>query len=213
MQKILLAFFVCISGVVSAHTPPVNLSNTPGRPSRGFTEENDDFPTRNHGTGLRVGTAWMLAQAAVRQKQMPRAFEIGVFHQRALSEAVSIQGEAVYYRDATATTHSSGFRLPALLVLNPFDNLNIHFGPQLQVRTGGTAPRALSAETEVPVAAATPRLTGGLVVGAEARAGILRIGVRYALPLGDLVDLKSAGQQVGSAWQSGQVQAYLGAGF
>lgn len=215
MKKLLIAFLVLTAVAASAQNQPVNLSNSPERRAHGFTEENEDLPARNHGMGVRLGSAWAVARSAVDRQRLPVTFEAGFFHQRALSRAVSVQGEALYYRDFTTTGRSSGLRLPALLVINPFYNVSLHAGPQLQWRAAGTAPRAasLTAETVVPVVAAAPRLTGGLVVGGEARAGFLRVGVRYALPFNDLLDLQAAGQQVGRAWHNGQVQAYLGVGF
>ncbi len=220
MKKLLIAFCLLFSaGAATAQQQPTNLSNTPDRPTRGFTDENDELPARNHGTGLRAGANWSLLQTAVRDRKLPGAFEMGFFHQRALSRAVSVQGEALYYRENTTLGTSAGLRLPALFVVNPFYNVSLHAGPQLQVRTSGEAPRsissALGAEGTVPLASTglAPRLTTALLVGGEARVGFLRVGLRYGVPLRDLTDLKATGQRVGSAWQAGQVQAYLGAGF
>ena len=213
VKNLLLALLVCTTSVATAQTYRANHAKAAARRSFVYTDGNEDLPARNHGTGVRVGSAWTLIRPAATNRQLPTTFEVGVFHQRAISRALSFQGELLYYRDATTTSHSSGMRLPALLVINPFYNVSIHLGPQLQVRTAGVAPRALSAETVVPEAAPAPRLSGGLVVGGEARAGFLRFGVRYALPFSNLVDLSAAGKQAGGAWQSGQVQAYLGAGF
>ncbi|MBC7449700.1 MAG: hypothetical protein H7330_16740 [Hymenobacteraceae bacterium] len=215
MKKLLLALFWCTVGAANAQTQPVNLSNNLERPTRGFSLEDEDLPARNHGTGLRMGSAWTLARASVMNQQLPKSFELGFFHQHPLSRAISVQGEALYYRDATNTARNTGLRLPVLLVVNPFYNVSVHLGPQLQVRTGGSVTRSvpLSAETVAPTLSLPAWLTGGVVVGSEARVGFMRIGVRCALPLAKLTDLAAAGRQVGRAWQIGQVQAYLGVGF
>lgn len=222
MNKLLLALLVCTTTLASAKPSghrsrkSHKTSHKAHRPVQRISDDNEDLPSRNHGTGVRVGSMWALTQAAAKGRQLPASFEAGVFRQQPLNRALSVQGEVVYYRASTATGRSSGLRLPALLVINPFYNVSVHVGPQLQVRTGGVAEPMASLEADtnpVPAAAPAPRITGGLVVGGEARAGFLRVGVRYGLPFGDLYDLKAAGQQVGSAWQAGQVQAYLGVGF
>jgi hypothetical protein len=179
--------------------------------------DSEELPDRNHGTGVRFGTAWANAQSAFRGNGFPRAFEFGAFHQHALSSKLSVQIEGLFYHAAPATGGaSSGFRLPALLVFNPFYNVSLHLGPQLQWRTSGTEMRiATSADdaTEPLPAQSAARATTAVVVGGEARVGFVRIGLRYGLPIGELYDLGAAGRQVGQAWQAGQVQTYIGASF
>ncbi len=139
MKIRLFAFFLCSVGFANAQNQPVDLSNNPGRHAHGFSTENDDLPARNHGTGVRAGSSWSLTRTAAQNRQLPRSFEVGVFHQVPLSRIVSLQGEALYYRAATPAGSSSGLRLPALLVINPFYNVSVHIGPQLQLWTRGTA--------------------------------------------------------------------------
>lgn len=216
MKKLLIALLVCSAGVASAQKRPTNLSNSPQRSARGFTDANEELPARNHGTGLHVGTVWGQARAAVRGEGGAVPFEIGAFHQLALSERVSVQGEALLYRDVTPLGRSSGLRLPALLVLNPFYNVSVHVGPQMQLRTGGTATPSATLTADDALAASrtsASRLTAALAVGGEARVGFMRVGLRYTAPFEDLYDLKAAGRQVGRSWQAGQVNVYLGAGF
>ncbi len=216
VKKLLLALLLSAPALTTyAQTQPTNLSNNPGRRSHGFTDDNEELPDRNHGTGLRVGAIWSDARAAASAQRLPGAFEIGAFHQRALSRVFSVQGEALYYRDNVAGVTSKGLRLPALLVINPFYNLSIHVGPQVQWRA--SSERNAYATTELAqvsaVPASTARLSTSLVVGAEARVGFMRVGLRYGLPFREMADLPVAGNRFGDAWRAGQVQAYLGAGF
>jgi hypothetical protein len=218
VKKLLLALLLSSPALTTyAQTQPVNLSNNPSRRPHGFTDENEELPDRNHGTGLRVGAIWADARNAASNRRTPGSFEFGAFHQRALSRVFSVQGEALYYREQAAGATNSGLRLPALLVINPFYNLSLHVGPQLQWRT--SAARAYPT-TELagsgPVtttAASTGRLSTALVVGAEARVGFMRVGLRYGLPFQQMADLPEAGNRFADAWHAGQVQAYLGAGF
>ena len=217
MKKLLFVLLAYTAGISSVQAQSGNYGHRTSQAVHSYSADDDDLPARNHGTGVRLGTSWALARATAQGHSAPVAFEAGVFHQRALSRAVSVQGEALYYRAATAAGRTTGFRLPLLLVINPFYNVSIHAGPQLQVRTGGTSER-LPSVTEAEVPAATPapagaRLTGGLVIGGEARIGFLRVGLRYGMQFKALMDLPAAGQQVGSAWQNSLMQAYLGAGF
>ena len=99
--------------------------------------------------------------------------------------------------------HGTGLRLPVLLVLNPWDNVSFHLGPQLRWQMAS----ATTAETSLRTAA---RLTTEFVLGAEARVYRGRVGTRYGMPLGLLADLPAAGDRFGSAWRAGQLQVYLG---
>lgn len=220
LKKLLLAtLFAATALTANAQTRPVNLSNVPGRSAHGFTEENENLPARNHGTGVRVGAAWTDARAsALTTHRLPSSFEAGVFHQHALTRFASVQPELLYYRERTAAATRSGIRVPLLLVLNPFENVSIHLGPQVQFRTSSKANASLPAASgDLAAVEMAPTATSSLSVaftaGAEARVGFMRVGVRYALPFGAFTDPGAAGKRAASAWNSGQVQAYLGAGF
>ena len=226
MKKLLFIFLVSLTGTASAQIRRGHHNTSaPKRPhvyATASANDDTDLPDRNHGTGLRLGTTWASVKAGARGEAPPATFEGGVFHQRALSPRLSVQGEALYYRDVTTfgtdRRISSGFRLPALFVINPFYNVSFHVGPQLQWRTGGsawqTAPAPTAGEAPgAPTVMLAPRLTGSAVVGAEARLSFLRFGLRYSLPFNELMDLPAAGRHFSNAWSNGQMQAYLGAGF
>ena len=160
----------------------------------------DEF-VRNYGTGLRLGSEL----AALRSGRMFSTLEVGAYHQHALGAVGSVQVEAVYFRQpATATEAAArGLRLPVLLVLNPFDNVGLHLGPQL--RWQPTAARPVEGGIRPPTA-----LTAEFVFGAEARVNRGRVGARYGFPLALLTDLPAVGDRFGGAWQAGQLQVYLG---
>ena len=187
------------------------LSNNPTRSSRRLAateQEDDDLPARNHGTGIRAGVVWAAARAAVGAHRLPALFEAGAFHQRAFGRAGSVQIEALFFRQRrdSSVAAASGIRLPVLLVFNPFYNISLHCGPQLQWAWGQLAPTEAGAR-------ATSAVTAGIVVGGEARVELLRVGLRYGAPMAALTDLKAAGNAAGAAWKGGQVQVYLGMGF
>ena len=167
----------------------------------GATDDEGREFVRNHGTGLRLGSEL----ASLRTARFTSALEMGGYHQRRLGEVGSVQVEALYFRQpATATALSTrGLRLPVLLVLNPWDNVSFHLGPQLRWQMAS----ATTAETSLRTAA---RLTTEFVFGAEARVYRGRVGTRYGMPLGLLADLPAAGDRFGSAWRAGQLQVYLG---
>lgn len=189
---------------------PVNLSNNPARPTRAFTPEEraEDLPARNHGTGLRLGVLWAAARTAVSGHRLPAVFEVGAFHQRAFGRVGSVQVEALFFRQSgdSATAATTGLRLPVLLVINPFDNVSFHVGPQVSWAKGLGAPVEAGRRTSSALAA-------GIVAGAEARVERLRVGLRYGTALAALVHLSTAGQAVAAAWKAGQVQVYLGVGL
>ncbi len=160
----------------------------------------DDF-VRNHGTGLHFGSEL----AAARSGGLFSALEVGGYHQHRLGEVGSVQIEALYFRQpATATAAAaSGLRLPLLLVLNPFDNVSLHVGPQLRWQpTVADAP-------EGAAGAAVQPLSTELVVGAEARVERFRVGTRYCAPGALLADLPAFGDRFGAAWKGGNLQVYL----
>lgn len=160
---------------------------------------------RNHGTGVRFGTEL----AAARNGGLMTNIEAGLYHQHRLGGVGSVQVEALYFclsAPATATaqaTAASGLRLPVMLVLNPLDNISLHFGPQL--RWQSVAPRATEAGLQK-----APSLMAELVMGAEARLGRGRVGVRYAMPATLLADLPATGDRIGAAWKTGRLQVYAG---
>lgn len=220
LKKFLFATLLAASAlVVNAQTQPVNLSNVPGRSAHGFTDENEELLARNHGTGVHIGAAWTDARSsALTTHQMPGSFEVGVFHQHAFTRFASVQSELLYYRERTATTTRSGLRVPLLLVLNPFYNVSVHLGPQIQWRTatksnGALLPATGDLANPELVHSSNARLSLAFTIGGEARVGFLRVGLRYAVPMSDLSDPSAVGKRAASAWQAGQVQAYLGAGF
>lgn len=183
---------------------PVNLSNNPSRSAHGFTEDNEEEPARNFGTGVRAGGTWI----DVSRGRMPSTFEVGAFHQKALSRTFSVQGEVVYYRQRTTTATTGGLRLPVLLVTNIFQNVSIHVGPQVQWQPG-TARSADAFSSEVPQQP-TPHLSTSLVAGIEARVYRARVGVRYQSEFSSLSDPVVAGQRLAHAWNAGLIQGYLG---
>lgn len=162
------------------------------------TNEDDEDYVRNHGTGVKLSAAW----AGFRQ-----GFEVGAFHQERLGQVGSFQIETLYYRKPTATGTVGGLHVPALLVLNPFDNASIHFGPQVQWQ-----PRSIvvaQTETSVP----TSKITTSMVLGAEARLYCARVGVRLAMPFSAFAEPVAAGQRLADQWKAGQMQVYMGVGI
>ncbi len=201
------------------HPQPVNLSNTPGRAAHGFTDANETLPDRNHGTGVRLGVILAAAREAMRHGRVPAVFEAGIFHQHALGHVGSVQAELLFFRERTVSSSTGtptapgfrtvkGLRIPLLLVINPFYNVSIHLGPQLQWQWNAPVP-----DDRGRAERSGARLTAGVVVGGEARVGCGRVGLRYGLPMAALSDLADAGARAGAAWKSGQVQVYLGAGL
>lgn len=164
----------------------------------------EEYASRNHGTGGRVGVACATV----------RSFEVAAFHQHALSPGFSVLAEAGYYRQHAAAI-TSGLHLPALLVFNLFDNGSIQVGPQLQWQLASrparvAAPEALT--SPVPAAPTSP-VSVALVAGAELRVECVRFGMRFNLPFSALTNLPEAGDRMSAAWKTGQVQAYVGVGF
>lgn len=163
-------------------------------------EQDDEDYVRNHGTGVKLGAAW----AGFR-----KGFEFGAFHQARLGQVGSLQAEVLYYRQPTTTGTVGGLRVPALLVLNPFDNGSIHFGPQVQWQ-----PRsAAAAVSDKPTAIATSKITTSMVMGAELRFYCARVGMRFALPFAAFTEPAAAGQRLADQWKTGQMQVYVGVGI
>ncbi len=184
---------------------PVNLSNVPGRAAHGFTVENEDNPTRNFGTGLRLSMEWADVRTAVQTRNLPApAFAVGVFHQYALGRVGSVQGEASYFQRRGAR----GLQVPVLMVINFLDNVSVQLGPQVQWNwpIGASSDAGRLIDNTRPLSAA-------LVLGGEARVECLRVGIRSTLPMEMLGDLPAAGQQLADAWHRAQVQVSLGIGF
>lgn len=211
---LLLTALLAVGQAASAQSLPTNLSNSPQRAAHEFTLQNEELPARNHGSGVRLGTALNQMRGAFNGQGAPKSFELGVFHQRALTRALSWQVEGLYYQQAGGRTRTSGLRLPLLVVVNPFYNLSVQAGPQLQLRTGAPQLTASPEGTAAPaMGPAGSALSVGMVAGAEARVGFLRVGLRYAFPLGHLSNLPELGQEAGTAWNAGQMQLSLGVGF
>lgn len=207
LLALLLGFAVSGHAQVRRHARP---SSAPRRATPGFADGPADG-THNHGTGAHLGVTWNAARTAARAGRLPPAFELGVFHQRALGRIGSVQGEANFYRQPTvaAAPAALGLRLPVLLVINPFDNVSFHVGPQLQWQWRGSSVAAPAPLPDGAVAPAAARLTGSMVIGGEARIRFLRLGLRYAAPLRDLYDLAAIGQRAADDWKAGQVQVYV----
>ena len=158
-------------------------------------DPDDEDYVRNYGTGVKLGAAW---------SGFRKGFEFGAFHQQRLGQVGSLQGEVLYYRQPTATGTVGGVRVPALLVLNPFDNGSIHFGPQFQWQPKST-PVA-----DGSTALATTQITTSMVMGAELRLYIARVGMRFALPFSAFTEPQNGAHQLADQWKTGQMQVYLG---
>lgn len=209
---LLLVILLGSTTFAHAQSEPVNLSNSPQRRAHAYVDPNEDAPDRNHGTGVRLGVVWSQARTAVRAGRLPAVFEAGAFHQHALGRVGSVQAELLFFhqRADSAAPAATGLRLPLLLVLNPFYNVSFHVGPQVQWQWN--AAPATSEMASRAVTAPAP-LSLSLVAGTEARVGAVRVGLRYGLPCAALSNLPDAGSRIGTAWKTGEVQAYLGIGF
>jgi len=164
--------------------------------------QDDEDYVRNHGTGVKLGAA---------RAGFGTSFEVGGFHQHALGKVGSVQAELLYYRQRTATGTTGGLRLPALLVLNPLDNISLHFGPQLQWQPATATPVAGTDAAEAPKP--TPHFSTAFVTGAEARVEFVRIGMRFAVPFDKFAEPVSVARHIADDWKTKQVQFYVGVGF
>ncbi len=202
-----LALALMLGLAISGHAQTRRGAARPhGRPPHRLAAANDDPLIRNHGTGVRVG----LNLSALRGSRGAGIFEAGAFHQRALGHVGSVQGEVLFFRQrADSAATATGLRLPVLLVLNPFDNVSFHVGPEMQWQWNARA----ASTTDAPVARPTTVLAANFVAGGEARVGPMRVGVRYGVPIATLADLPALGRGAAQAWKTGQVQVYLGVGF
>ncbi len=160
---------------------------------------------RNRGLGIRAGVGWNTAREAAATGRGPQLLEFGAFFQRPFALRESVQVEALYFAQrhgVGAARH--GLRLPVLLVVNLFENVAIHFGPQLQLA------KLLASPT--PDEPSTFRaMTWTAVAGAEAHVERLRIGARYGTGFSSLKNATSARQALLDTWYAGNIQVYLSA--
>lgn len=149
-------------------------------------------------------------------------YHAGVYGQFGFNEFASVQVELLYSRKGFESDGSTGsttarrldyLALPILFVGNVTETLSFHIGPQVSVLT-----KVRENGQDIAIASnGYHSLDYGGVVGAEARLGPARIGLRYDLGLGKIYDDSRpavGGVQIGNANIYNQtLQAYVGIGF
>lgn len=122
-------------------------------------------------------------------------FNLGLFSKLPLTRSIALQpelyftskGSVVTYKnvfvDGTARFNLNYLEVPLLLVFNPIDLLNIHFGPYVSYLVSGTVKNESSVNVfnfENNINADDyNRIDAGIAVGAGVDLGALSIGARY----------------------------------
>ena len=167
-----------------------------GLPSASDYSEGQSTTSRNTGFGIKGGLSYSDLQGSgtsiFSSRDQLKTFHAGVYGQYGFTHFASVQVEALYSRKgfegtAPATGGAQANRLdylavPVLFVGNITETLSFHLGPQVSVLTG-----ARSGGQDLDVnQSGYHRFDFGGVLGAEARLGPARLGVRYDLSFANL---------------------------
>jgi hypothetical protein len=157
--------------------------------------EGESTTSRNTGFGIKGGLSYGDLQGSgttvFTSRDKLKTFHAGVYGQYGFTHFASVQVEALYSRKGFQSTNAAGgqqdnrldyLAVPLLFVGNITETLSVHLGPQVSVLTG-----ARSGEQELDVSqSGYHRFDFGGVLGAEARLGPARLGVRYDLSFANL---------------------------
>ena len=161
-------------------------------------------------------------------KDLLGTFHAGVYAQHGFTNFFSIQGELLYSRKgfradsmgmkSHQSTRLDYIELPVLLVGNITETLSLHLGPQVSVLTGGrNGGYTLNLDQS-----GYRRFDFGGILGAQARLGYARVGIRYDLSFAKLykdgAHLTYNGQPLKALVTDENIrnqvlQVYLGIGF
>jgi hypothetical protein len=167
-----------------------------GLPAANDYSEGQSTTSRNTGFGIKGGLSYSDLQGSgtsiFTSRDQLKTFHAGVYGQYGFTHFASIQVEALYSRkgfQSTAPTTGGQqdnrldyLAVPILFVGNITETLSLHLGPQVSVLTG-----ARSGGQNLDVSqSGYHRFDFGGVLGAEARLGPARLGVRYDLSFANL---------------------------
>ena len=157
--------------------------------------DGESTTSRNTGFGIKGGLSYGDLQGSgtsvFTSRDKLKTFHAGVYGQHGFTHFASVQVEALYSRKGFESTNAAGnsqdnrldyIAVPVLFVGNITETLSFHLGPQVAVLTGA---RSGGQELEVSQSG-YHRFDFGGVLGAEARLGPARLGVRYDLSFANL---------------------------
>jgi hypothetical protein len=203
-----------------------------GLPAASDYSEGSSTTSRNSGFGIKGGLSVSDLQGSgtsiFTNRDKLSTLHAGVYGQHGFTHFASLQVELLYsrkgFQNAAGTTSSlqdnrlDYLALPVLFVGNITETLSVHLGPQVSVLTG-----ARSGGQDLDVSqSGYHRFDYGGVLGAEARLGPARLGVRYDLSFANLYKDGAAltynGQPLSTLVtdpniRNSVLQVYLGIGF
>jgi hypothetical protein len=188
-MKHALLLFAALAATGTAH------GQVRGLPSSRDYSEGESTTSRNTGFGIKGGLSYSDLQGSgtsiFTSRDQLKTFHAGVYGQYGFTHFASVQVEALYSRKGFQSTNAAGgqqdnrldyLAVPVLFVGNITETLSLHLGPQVAVLTGA---RSGGQELEVSQSG-YHRFDFGGVLGAEARLGPARLGVRYDLSFANL---------------------------
>lgn len=189
-MKHALLLFASLAATGAAH------AQVKGLPSASDYSEGSSTTSRNTGFGIKGGLSYSDLKGSgtsiFTSRDQLKTFHAGVYGQHGFTHFASLQVELLYSRKgfqstAPATSSQQDNRLdylalPVLFVGNITETLSFHLGPQVSLLTS-----ARSGGQDLDVSqSGYQRFDVGGVLGAEARLGPARLGVRYDLSFANL---------------------------
>ena len=231
-MKTLLPLLGLCAFATSAHAQDTKEAPSAGRAtsSTRYTAGSGGYDSGNTGFGVKGG--FTLANLhgdgkdILSDRNNLNTYHAGVYGQFGFNSFASLQVEALYSRkgyrsdmgNGLADTRLDYLSVPVLFVGNITQTLSFHIGPQVSVLNKATLDG-----TDVDLGAKKfNSFDYGGVIGAEARIGPGRVGVRYDYGLGKVYQDGATVQVKGSAtpvaFKSDDIrnqsfQVYLGIGF
>jgi hypothetical protein len=225
-MKHALLLFASLAATGAAH------AQVKGLPSASDYSEGSATTSRNTGFGIKGGLSYSDLRGSgtsiFTSRDQLKTFHAGVYGQHGFTHFASLQVELLYSRKgfqstAPATSSQQDNRLdylalPVLFVGNITETLSFHLGPQVSLLTS-----ARSGGQNLDVSqSGYQRFDVGGVLGAEARLGPARLGVRYDLSFANLykdgANLTYNGQPLSTLVtdpniRNSVLQVYLGLGI
>lgn len=189
-MKHALLLFASLAATGAAH------AQVKGLPSASDYSEGASTTSRNSGFGIKGGLSYSDLQGSgtsiFTNRDQLKTFHAGVYGQHGFTHFASLQVELLYSRKGfQSTAPASGgqqdnrldyLALPVLFVGNITETLSFHLGPQVSALT-----KVRSGSQDIDVSqSGYHRFDLGGVLGAEARLGPARLGVRYDLSFANL---------------------------
>ncbi|QKG54240.1 porin family protein [Hymenobacter sp. BRD67] len=195
-MKYLLLLLVSLAATEVAH------AQVRGLPSAGDYSEGQGTTSRNTGFGIKGGLSYSDLKGSgagiFTNLNQLKTFHAGVYGQYGFTHFASVQVELLYSRKgfqadsnglkSQQTTQLNYIELPILFVGNITETLSIHLGPQVSMLSSA---RTGSQDLDIGQSGYN-RFDFGGIVGAEARLGPARVGVRYDLSFANLYKSGSA---------------------